>query len=238
MELDMAATKTAAPWNEVAKPTVIDEKQDSAERLDFYNSNAAVYDSDMKVYGYGILVMLYVDSGLDIVAETTHDLFKERLDSSILDVGSGTGLVAEKLLALGQYTNLEGLEPSEGMNKIAEEKKLYTNIMQRFLYLDCGLEHNTYDGVVTCGTFVAGHMKSEVLVEICNILKPGGYFIMAMRDEYLEIVEEYKLHLRSTINSLVKEGKWRTVRDEVFSNWVLHENNQGVDGHLFVFQKC
>jgi len=41
--------------------------------------------------------MLYVDSGLDIVAETTHDLFKERLDSSILDVGSGTGLVAEKV---------------------------------------------------------------------------------------------------------------------------------------------
>jgi len=61
---------------------------------------------------------------------------------------------------------------------------------------------------------------------------------MAMRDEYLETVEEYKLHLRSTINSLVKEGKWRTVRDEVFSNWWLFENSQGVDGHLFVFQKC
>ncbi|KAF6033533.1 hypothetical protein EB796_008160 [Bugula neritina] len=99
----MAATKTAAPWNEVAKPTVIDEKQDSAERLDFYNSNAAVYDSDMKVYGYGCWQWNWTHSRED-----------------------------------------------------------------------------TYDGVVTCGTFVAGHMKSEVLVEICNILKPGGYFVMVI----------------------------------------------------------
>jgi len=41
--------------------------------------------------------MLYVDSGPGVVAETTHDLFKERLDSRILDVGSGTGLIAEKV---------------------------------------------------------------------------------------------------------------------------------------------
>ncbi|KAF6026376.1 WBSCR27 [Bugula neritina] len=217
----MKFANTKTDW----KPVLIPQAElDDSERTEFYDNHAVDYDADYQVYSY---------SGPQVVAQTTHDLFKERLDSRILDVGSGTGLIAEKLLALEQYTNLEGLEPSEGMNKIAEEKKLYTNIMQRFLFLDYA-----YDGVVTCGTFVAGHMKSEVLVEICNILKPGGYFIMAMRDKYLETVEEYKLHLRSTINSLVKEGKWRTVRDEVFSNWWLLENSQGLDGHLFVFQKC
>jgi len=61
---------------------------------------------------------------------------------------------------------------------------------------------------------------------------------MVMRDIFLETVEEYKLNFRPTIDKLVTEEKWKIVKDEFYPNHWVFENNVGVDGHLFVFQKC
>ena len=34
---------------------------------------------------------------------------------------------------------------------------------------------DAYDLVVSSGTFVAGHMKSDCLIELCNVIKSGMY---------------------------------------------------------------
>ena len=46
-----------------------------------------------------------------------------------------------KMLELGPYKNADGLEPAKGMLDIAEKKGLYQSYLNKFLYLDCGLEH-------------------------------------------------------------------------------------------------
>ena len=45
------------------------------------------------------------------------------------------------MLELGPYKNADGLEPAKGMLDIAEKKGLYESYLNKFLYLDCGLEH-------------------------------------------------------------------------------------------------
>ncbi|KAF6026377.1 WBSCR27 [Bugula neritina] len=123
------------------------------------------------------------------------------------------------------------------MLALARAKQLYKNTMEKFLYLNCGLEHDRYDGVVSSGTFVTGHMKSDCLIELCNILKPGGHLVITMRHEHLETVSEYKENFRLTIENLVKERKWKIIQDETFLNWCFGDNGMGIDGHVFVFQK-
>lgn len=61
--------------------------------------------------------------------------------------------------------------------------------------------------------------------------------MITMRHEHLETVEEYKTNFMSTVNKLVVDGRWAVVRDELFPDWCFGENGQGIDGHLFVFQK-
>ena len=53
-------------------------------------------------------------------------------DARILDVGCGTGNMAQVLHQMG-YNNLEGLDPSAGMLAVAEQKDVYKKLHPLFL---------------------------------------------------------------------------------------------------------
>ena len=55
--------------------------------------------------------------------------------SKILDVACGTGFVAEFLSEHG-FTNLYGLEPSDGMVAVARSKNLYKEIYVEGIHAD------------------------------------------------------------------------------------------------------
>ena len=45
-----------------------------------------------------------------------------------------------------------------------------------------GIETNTYDGVISTGVFVEGHVQMESLFELVRITKPGGYIVYTLYD--------------------------------------------------------
>ncbi|XP_067936519.1 methyltransferase-like protein 27 [Watersipora subatra] len=204
------------------------QKFTSTDRIQFYSDHAKNYDQDMAKYSF---------TGPDVAADALHQVLNGEYDAKILDVGCGTGRVAELLLKLGPYSNIDGLEAAEGMLEVARQKGLYKNTMCQYLCLGSGLEQGTYDAIVSSGTFVAGHMKSDCLIELCNATKSGGYIVVTMRHEHLETVDEYKQNMRPTINQLTSENKWKVVKDQRFPNWCYGKDGQGIDGHLFVFHK-
>ena len=104
-------------------------------------------------------------NGPKITAEAAASLCDSSIRSSveILDIGAGTGHVAEQLLKHG-FRIIDALDPSIGMLDKAKEKNLYRTYICDFLTTKTMQDTNgSYDCVVCCGSFVPNHIKAEAL---------------------------------------------------------------------------
>ena len=111
-------------------------------------------------------------------------------DMRILDAGAGTGLVGEWLQKLG-YTNLDALDPSVEMLEQAKlkeigERKVYKNYHVAWLGEELDIETDTYDGVISVGTFSMGQAKGNGLPELVRIVKPEGLICFTIRNCVLD----------------------------------------------------
>lgn len=93
-------------------------------------------------------------------------------DDPVLDIGAGTGLVAENLPGL----IVDGIDISLEMLRQAEAKGLYRNRICADLTRDLPIADATYGGFVSCGTFTHGHVGPEVFPELLRIARPGALF--------------------------------------------------------------
>ena len=86
------------------------------------------------------------------------DMFNIPKDAEILDMGCGTGLVAEYLTEMG-YSKIYGVDASPGMMEKAKQKNLYTDIEELYLgQPDTFPEkyHNRFDAITCSGVIVEG----------------------------------------------------------------------------------
>ena len=127
-----------------------------------YDSWATTYDSSFgEAHGY-------------IAPREIAAVFRAHQNGNepILDIGAGTGLVAESLPGL----TVDGIDISEGMLTQAEAKGLYRNRILADLTQTLPMDDNSYGGFVSCGTFTHGHVGPEVLPELLRIARPGALF--------------------------------------------------------------
>ena len=97
-------------------------------------------------------------------------------DVRALDVGCGTGLLANSLRAEG-FNRVDGLDYSAPMLAIAQREGRIDKAFLRDLNerLDMGTE--CYDMLVSTGTFTHGHVGAGCLPELLALLVPGGRLI-------------------------------------------------------------
>jgi len=93
----------------------------------------------------------------------------------ILDVGCGTGLVGERLAALG-FSSIDGLDFSPQMLAAAAEKDIYHELLESDLEGTLGIADAIYDAGISCGTFTHGHVGPGALTEIFRVLRSGAVF--------------------------------------------------------------
>lgn len=91
----------------------------------------------------------------------------------ILDIGAGTGLVAEHLEGL----DVDAFDISPEMLAEAEKKGIYRRIIQGDLTGPLAIGDGSYGGVISCGTFTHGHVGPECLPELLRITRPGALFV-------------------------------------------------------------
>ena len=104
----------------------------------------------------------------------------------VLDIGAGTGLVAEHLTQHG-VGPLDALDLSQDMLDVAEAKGLYRDLYAAdFLSPDHGLPRDTYLGIVSAGTFTHGHVGPEGLEPLVDLLKPGGNAVISVNLAFFE----------------------------------------------------
>ena len=90
----------------------------------------------------------------------------------ILDVGCGTGLVADYLSGHG-FMAMDGLDFSPEMLSVAAKKSIYRTLIEADLEKPLDIVDGTYDAAICCGTFTHGHVGPRALWEVCRILKSG-----------------------------------------------------------------
>lgn len=95
-----------------------------------------------------------------------------------LDVGCGTGAVAEEL---PRDAIVDGLDISPEMLSVATEKMLYRNLIEANLNNALDIPDASYEGFVSSGTFTHGHVGAEALPELVRILRPGGLAVHSIK---------------------------------------------------------
>lgn len=94
-------------------------------------------------------------------------------DAQVLDIGAGTGLVAEHLRGL----TVDALDITPEMLDVARAKGLYRTLLLGDLTRKLKIPDATYDAVVSCGTFTHGHVGPECFPELLRITRPGAVFV-------------------------------------------------------------
>jgi SAM-dependent methyltransferase len=136
------------------------------ELASIYDHWAETYDADMKGVGY---VHPAVMAGL--TARYVPDKA-----SAVLDAGVGTGTLGNILSILG-YSNLIGVDMSEGMLARARNRNIYADLRNRVLGEHLDFVSGSVDAVVSTGVFTAGHGPASAWEELVRITRPGGHLI-------------------------------------------------------------
>ncbi|XP_046552918.1 uncharacterized protein LOC124262456 [Haliotis rubra] len=168
-----------------------------------FSSVAGVYDETWKARKY---------TDPEFLSTSVADYFGEEKASSlrVLDIGSGTGMVAEELRKRGIH-NIDGLDPSKGMRDEAMKKNVYRNYYLEFMdghYIE-DIGTDAYDCVVAAGTFNSGLLPCAALPEMIRAVKPGGLMCFGIFDSVFSSVPEYKHRLGPLMSRLEEQGAWK-----------------------------
>ncbi len=122
---------------------------------------------------------IHLENGLGYIAPAQiAAMLDEALEdraARILDVGCGTGLVGERLKALG-FNSIDGLDFSPQMLAAAVDKDIYHELLESDLEGTLGIADAVYDAGISCGTFTHGHVGPGALNEIFRVLRSGAMF--------------------------------------------------------------
>tara|TARA_B100000902_G_C27178248_1_gene847515 strand:+ start:542 stop:1165 length:624 start_codon:yes stop_codon:yes gene_type:complete len=101
----------------------------------------------------------------------------------ILDVGAGTGALAQALLQRAKFS-IEATDISKEMLKVANSKRIYQRSFLSDLTKKIPVDNSFYDGVVSSGTFTHGHVGPSAMDELVRVTKAGGLVTISVNEKH------------------------------------------------------
>jgi predicted TPR repeat methyltransferase len=101
----------------------------------------------------------------------------------VLDLGAGTGLVAERLAARG-IGPVDAVDISPQMLARARAKGLYRALVEGDATAGLDLPAAAYAGLVSAGTFTLGHLGPGALPGLLRLLRPGGLAAISVNAQH------------------------------------------------------
>jgi predicted TPR repeat methyltransferase len=178
------------------------ETKTSENLKSFYDQTADDYDRGM-VDELGWIAP-------DLIATRVQQLAPQ--NCKIIDVGAGTGLVGQRLAAVG-YTYVDGFDISERMLRAAEAKRVYRELRLAKLGEPLPYPNSFYDIATACGVFTHLHAPAASFDEVARVIKSGGFIVLTLRGnadpgrETTQVVNAYDDKLKQ----LVQNGQLQEV---------------------------
>jgi predicted TPR repeat methyltransferase len=189
-----------------------------AGMVEFYQKWAADYDHQM----------------LDELGYTSPTKIAQQLgehlpdtESTVFDIGCGTGLTCV-LLAEKGYTNLDGIDLSPDMVRVAAERGIYRELLVGDVNQALERDDESYDAVISSGTFTHGHVGPQPLDEIFRILKPGGILACTVHQDLWTA-----MGFEAKFNALAEQG----IASLVSSQMGSYYKDAPVEGWFCVYRK-
>ena len=102
-------------------------------------------------------------------------------DGPVLDVGAGTGLLAQQMREMGFAGDIDAADLSPEMLKIAHAKRLYRHLHRADVTRPLTLT-GPYAGIVSSGTFTHGHVGPEAITQLETQAAPGALFALSINE--------------------------------------------------------
>ena len=143
-----------------------------ADNISFYRGWAEDYDVDFAI-------------GLDyrLPYQVANQFIKLNGRGPVLDVGAGTGLLGIEISKLNKI-EMHATDISEELLLVEEKKVIYSKSIVGDLTKGLPILDNTYNGIVSSGTFTHGHVGPEALFEITRILSKGGLAVLSVNSKH------------------------------------------------------
>ena len=148
--------------------------------------------------------------------------------AEIIDIGCGTGLVAEQLHNQG-FTAIDGIDISADMLTHAKAKALYRNLFVGDMNARTYLTDQSYDAAICAGSFAPGHLGPESYREIIRSVRPGSPIVIFMNGVHY-VNDKYEVHIKG----LEQRGVWQVISIS------SHNYMSALDrpGRLITTRKC
>jgi len=160
----------------------------------------------------------------------THKVDKQ---AKILDMACGPGNVAY-ILKDHDYTNIDGLDPSQGLLDAAMEKGLYRQTFCCYVTPDKAtpIADDTYDVLLCSAGMFPGSIVPQAFTELIRVVKKGGVIAWNIADGYEGFNEFFKTY-DEIYKQLIKDGKWEEIQPVKKMDNMLFEDA----GYTYVMRK-
>ncbi len=145
------------------------------DNIKYYDKLADSYDKDF-AQGLGYVLP-------DAVARTFFSRVKT-VDTPIVDIGCGTGLLGKALDSTDLI--IDGIDISDAMLAHSRETGIYRDLLNIDLTGNMAKYRNKYGAVLSSGTFTHGHLGPDALVKLLDIAKQHGLFVIAINQAHFE----------------------------------------------------
>ena len=150
----------------------------------------------------------------------------------ILDGGCGTGNMGELLRLMG-YTDIVGIDASDGMLAAARAKDCYLELHKMLLGAEIDLPAESFDAVTAAGVLTHGHAPPESLDGLLAVAKPGAPIIFSISKVAVE-----ESGFGDKMESLERTGAWSPVdRSETFRTYPFSAEYESLRHWINVYRK-
>lgn len=158
-------------------------------------------------------------------------------DTPVLDVGSGSGLVAFAVQENNDADSpvvIDGVDISPEMLAVSREKDLYRQLFEVDLTQPINLPENHYGAMISAGTFTHGHVGPEALTKLLPLCRGGALFVIGINGTAFD---EY--HFGSHFAALQADGHITPIEFVRVQYYASAEDDHAADqGYAAVFRKA
>ncbi len=106
--------------------------------------------------------------------------------NSVIDIGTGTGLVGLNLSKLRNGLHIDGVDISKEMLEVARNKGIYRNLYIRDLTKPVDGIESPYDALICIGIFTHGHLPPSALDNLIPLVKSKGHLVVGINSKFFK----------------------------------------------------